>query len=430
MLLHEAAKPEPDGQRKARVRDARKILPSEPATAVDLARTGLYARNLAATARISEQPQLAELVLAASSTIGPRYAARLFELATAEHLSTPAKALDALTFEVDPHTRGSDQVEAGLCFRGRRLSAEPWFPVPWPILDPPDVEQLTREAHDAEYEKLPDARPGEEFHWHAYPPDQEAYEEFVRYALRQAGQNDPLDGPSLPFVSGLEGGLDVRTTIRFWHEDQVYVRRHPQQSEIIRNGVIDWTSRAEDSKILRGGGGRAAGWNDPDSTVIGDVSRVVGHETIAQQGESAVTRRPREWSFVTLDHPTFDDGPGMGAFWNRVIEPLLDLQDGGRQDVYDWLEVIFTFCEGKPFVYYSQYVPSARIHALARSHKVRLRWCPLDRLSPALLARHRFWHQLWLSDSQWQALLARLSARGKPSRTAGRYPAVPHPHIP
>ena len=411
------------------VRDARKILPSEPATAIDLARTGLYARNLAATARISEQPQLSELVLAASATIGPRYAARLFELATAEHVSTPAKALDALTFEVDPHTRGSDQVEAGLCFRGRRLSAEPWFPVPWPILDPPDMEQLTREARDAEYEKLPDARPGEEFHWHAYPPDQEAYEEFIRYALRQAGQSDPLDGPSLPFVSGLEGGLDVRTTIRFWHEDQVYVRRHPQRSEIIRNGVIDWTSRAEDSKILRGGGGRAAGWNDPDSTVIGYVSRVVGHETIAQQGESAVTRRPREWSFVTLDHPTFDAGPGTGAFWNRVIEPLLDLQDGGREDVYDWLEVMFTFCEGKPFVYYSQYVPSARIHALARSHKVRLRWCPLGRLSATLLARHRFWRQLWLSDSQWQALLARLSARGKPSRTAG-HPAVPHPHIP
>jgi hypothetical protein len=430
MLLHEAAKPKPDGQRKARVGDARTILLSEPATAVDLARTGLYARNLAATARISEQPQLSELVLAAGATIGPRYAARLFELATAEHVSTPAKALDALTFEVDPYTRRSDQVEAGLCFRGRRLSAEPWFPVPWPILDPPDVEQLTREARDAEYEKLPDARPGEEFHWQAYPPDQEAYEQFIRYALRQASQSDPLDGPSLPFVSGLEGGLDVRTTIRFWHEDEVYVRRHPHQSEIIRNGVIDWTSRAEDSRILRGGGGRGAGWNDPDSTVIGNVSRVVGHETISQRGESSVTRRPREWSFVTLDHPTFDAGPGMGAFWNRVIEPLLDLQDRGRNDVYDWLEVIFTLCEGKPFVYYSQYVPSARIYALARSHKVRLRWCPLGRLSPALVAQHRFWHQLWLSESQWQALLARLSARRKPSRTAGHYPAVPHKHLP
>ncbi len=436
MLLHEAAKPKPNGQRTPPLGDAGKMLPSESATAIDLARTGLYARNLAATARISEQPQLAELVLAANATIGPRYTARLLELATAEHVSTPGRALHALTFEVDPHTRSRDQSEAGFCFRGQRLSAEPWFPVPWPILDPPDVAQLTREARDAHYEELPDARRGETFRWYAYPPDQEAYEGFVRYALRRASQLDRADGPSVPFVSSLESGLDVRTTIRFWHEDQVYVRRHLQGSESIRNGVIDWTSRAEDSKILRGGGGPGAGWNDPDSTAIGSVSRAVGHETIGTQGESEATRRTREWSFVTLDHPTFETRPGTGAFWDRVIEPLLDLQTV-REDVYDWLEVMFAFCEGKPFVYYSQYVPSARIYALARSHKVRLRWCPLGRLSATLLARHRFWHQLWLSDSQWRALRARLLARAGNRRDphgapvgVGHHPAVPHPRKP
>ncbi len=254
-----------------------------------------------------------------------------------------------------------------------------------------------------------------------------AYEEFVRYALRRASQLDRVDGPSVPFVSGLERGLDVRTTIRFWHEDQVYVRRHLPGSESIRNGVIDWTSRAEDSKILRGGGGSGAGWNDPDSTAIGMVSRECGHETISTQGESEVTRRTREWSFVSLDHPTFETRPCEGPFWKRVIDPLLDLQNG-REDVYDWLELMFTFCEGKPFVYYSQYVPSARIYALARSHKVRLRWCPLGQLSATLLARHRFWHQLWLSDSQWRALQARLSARAGHGRE--KQLAVPHPRKP
>jgi hypothetical protein len=435
-LLHEAARPEPNGQRIRTVREVRTMLPVEPAAAIDLARTGVYARNLAATARISEQPQLAELVLAASATIGPRYTARLFERATTEHVSTRSRALDALTFEVDPHTKRSDQVEAGFCFRGRRLSAEPWFQVPWPILDPPDVTQLTREARDAEYEGLPDARPGEAFHWHAYPPDQDAYDEFVWYAMRRASQSDPLDGPSRPFVSGLEGGLDVRTTIRFWHEDRIYVRQPQRTSDTIRNGVIDWSSRTEDSKILRGGGGSAPGWNDPDSTVIGSVSRAVGRDTSWRQGESEVKRPQRHWSFVTLDHPTFETRPGVGALWNRVIKPLLDLKKG-RDNIYHWLDLVFAFCEGKPFVYYSQYVPSARIHALARSHKVRLRWCPLGRLSATLVARHRFWHQLWLSDSQWRALLARLSARVEnrrdPQRAlvgVGHHPAVPHPRKP
>ena len=176
LLLHAATKSKPDRQGTRVPGDARTMPPSEPAAAIDLARTGLYARNLAATARVSEQPQLAELVLAASASIGPRYAARLFELATTEQTSPPGKALDALTFEVDPRTRGSEAPEAGFLFRGQRLSAEPWLPVPWPILDPPDAIQLTRQARDAHYEDLPDARPGETYRWHAYPPDEEAYE--------------------------------------------------------------------------------------------------------------------------------------------------------------------------------------------------------------------------------------------------------------
>jgi hypothetical protein len=195
-------------------------------------------------------------------------------------------------------------------------------------------------------------------------------------------------------------------------------------------------SRAEDSEILRGGGGPGPGWNDPDSTAIGSVSRAVGHETIGRQGQSEVTRRTREWSFVTLDHPTFETRSGSGALWDRVIMPLVDLEKR-RDDVYRWLELVFQFCEGKPFVYYSQYVPSARIDALARAHKVRLRWCPLGRLSTTLLARHRFRHQLWLGDSQWRELQARLAVRAGHGREnqgplveAGRRPAVLHPRKP
>ena len=444
MLLQEAAKHNADGQGLSLARDERSASSFEPTTAIDLARTGLYARNLAATARVSEQPQLAELVLAASATIGPRYAARLCTLATADHRSpdraTPAAKLPALTFEVDPRTKDSEKVEAGFCFRGKRRSAEPWFPLPWPILDAPDVAQLTRDARNADYEGLPDALPGDVFRWRAYPPDQDAYEDFVRYALRRASQLDPsedaADGPSVPFVNGLEGGLDVRTTIRFWHQDQIYVRQQQRTSDSVRNGVIDWSNRTEDSAILRGGGGPTPGWNDPDSTVLGSVSRAVGHETACRQGQSEVGRPRRHWSFVTLDHPTFETGSGSGAMWERVIEPLLDLRKG-RDDVYGWLEVVFRLCEGKPFVYVSQYTPSARIYALARPHKVRLRWCPLGRLSDTLLARHRSWRQLWLSDSQCQVLLARLAARAGPGRDPqgapagpGRHPAVPHPRKP
>ena len=393
--------------------DARKMLPSEPAAAIDLARTGLYARNLAATARISEQPQLAELVLAASATIGPRYAARLFELATAEHVSTPGKALDALTFEVDPRTKGSDQVEAGFCFRGRRLSAEPWFPVPWPILDPPDVEQLTREARDADYEELPDARPGEEFHWHAYPPDQEAYEEFVRYALRRSQSERPARrsvAAVREWTRGRVGCADDHSVLArgpgVRPPAPATIGNHPERRDRLdesRGGLQDSArrrgtrSRMERSRFDRHRQRVPCGWARDDRR----TGRVVG-DTPATR---VVVRHARP-SHVRRH------GPGTGAFWNRVIDAARGSGEGaGRRVRLAGAGV--PFCEGKPFVYYSQYVPSARIHALARSHKVRLRWCPLGRLSATLLARHRFWHQLWLSDSQWRALHARLSARAE-----------------
>ena len=92
------------------------------------------------------------------------------------------------------------------------------------------------------------------------------------------------------------------------------------------------------------------------------VSRVVGHETIATQGESEVTLRPREWSFVSLDHPVYETRSGAGTLWDRVIMPLVDLPKR-RDNVYEWLEVVFQFCEGKPFAYYSHYMVSGSLRA-------------------------------------------------------------------
>ena len=176
----------------------------------------------------------------------------------------------------------------------------------------------------------------EAYRWDAYPPDQEAYEGFVRYALRRASQLDLADGPSVPFVNGLEGGLDVRRTIRFWHEDRIYVSQHRPAPEAIRNGVIDWRNRTEDSEILHGEADQVKGWNDPDSTAIGSVSRDVKNDTILKQGKARVMRRWREWSFVTLDHPTFKNGPASGPFWDRVIQPLVNLEGCETMSITGW----------------------------------------------------------------------------------------------
>ena len=409
-LLHRAAAPGLD----------RRWGPSESAAPIDLARTGLYARNLAASARVGEQPQLSELVLAASATIGPRYAARLLAVANEQPRTQRTGALRPLTFEIDPRTRHAEPPQAGFCFRGRRLSVEPWFPVPWPSLDAPDREQLARAAHDAEYEKLCAARSRDAFHWHAYPPDEADYEAFVAFALRTASVVDPAEARAVPFSTGLRDGVDVRSTIRQWHEDRIYVRDERGGRRRFRNGAIDWRGQTEASSALQGRIG--GGWNDPDCLHVGSVSRESRRtKVLARNGMAQITRRHREWSMITLDAPTFTTGPSRRqTFYDAVICPLIAVQGRPTDHIYTWLETMFTFCSGKPFVYFSQYQPSARIVDLARAHRVEFVWRPLGRLPRELLDRHRTFRQLRLADRQWQQLLTRLAATrgGRPDADA------------
>ncbi|MBA2305215.1 MAG: hypothetical protein H0W08_21655 [Acidobacteria bacterium] len=158
----------------------------EPCSAIDRARTGIYARNLAATGAMGEEPDISHLLLAARDTIGPRYAARVYRLGMAEQLTSATASLDPLTFEND-----RDRHVAGYRFRGRWVSLMPWHPVDRAILTIPDLADVERSERDGDYAGLPSSRPGEKHFWGAYPPDQADYEAFVEYVLRRASIRIP-----------------------------------------------------------------------------------------------------------------------------------------------------------------------------------------------------------------------------------------------
>lgn len=326
--------------------------PHEPCTAIDRARAGIYARNLAATETLREEPQMSELIVAARNIVGPRYAARVYRLGMAEQTTVAAAALDPLTFETH-----ADQQIAGYRFRGRWVTVEPWHPVDRAILSIPDDVEIERSERDADYAELPPPRAGEKFYWGAYPPDQAEYEAFVDYVLRRASISDPGEARVMPFTNGLADGLDVRTTIRFWHEDQLYVREERRGHLNVRNGVIDWTSDTEQSDILQRR--PDGGWNEPDSPHVGSVSRELGHEVLESFGQAQATLRTRQWSAITLDCPThLDDPAGRETFYDAVITKLVDIQGHRQEDhLYGWLQIVFTYASGKPFVYCSRYVP-------------------------------------------------------------------------
>lgn len=398
-LLHAAA-----GEQPASTNGA-----PESHAPVDVARVDRYARNLAFSTGLRERPDADELLLAASAVIGPRYASRVYALAMQDTPRERTGTLPVLTWSVDAARRRS-----GFRLNGKWISLEPLRPARFPIAVLKTPEEVLRHAHRAEYEGLPDAKGGEKYHWGAYPPDEAEWESFVGYLLRRASIQDPGEARAVPFTTGLADGVDVRATIRFWHQDHIYVREEQRGLLNVRNGAIDWSGDKEESDVLSG---RAeGGWNDPDSPRVGSASRETEHyELLQQAGHSEVTRRRREWSLMSLDLPTFKPErpgsfrPAADTFFEKVIEPLLAIQGRpGRDHVYGWLEAMFRFCAGKPFAYYSRYRPSPRIYALARKHRVTLLWQPLGLVPAALLKRNRTFRQLWLSASQWAALGSRL----------------------
>ena len=208
----------------------------EPCTAIDRARAGIYARNLAATEGLREEPQLSELVLAARDVVGPRYAARVYRRGMLEVPIPETETLDPLTFETN-----SERHVAGYRFRKRWITVEPWHPLERPILSIPNIVEIERSERDADYAGLPVARAGEKLFWGAYPPDQAEYEAFVAYVLRRASIADPGEARVVPFTSGLADGLDVRAIIRFWHEDRLYVREE-QRGQL---NVQTWRDRLD-----------------------------------------------------------------------------------------------------------------------------------------------------------------------------------------
>jgi hypothetical protein len=65
---------------------------------------------------------------------------------------------------------------------------------------------------------------------------------------------------------------------------------------------------------------------------------------------------------------------------------------------------MFAFCSGKPVLYYSRYVPSQEVHAIAQCHGVKVVHCSLRKIAKPLLSLHSSFRLLWLSAAEWEEL--------------------------
>jgi hypothetical protein len=381
--------------------------PAEPA-AIDIARVLVYARNLAATRTLSDRPGLADLLTAASVTVGKRYAGQVYLLSMKVARPRRASVAEALR-NVPALTYESVGSRQGYRCKGRWLTVEPVWSPAGPRIEmwvPAPAEVARRQQ--APYRHVPRAQKGSRYAWMAYPPDEQAYEAYVAHVLRRASLHTLSEPAAEPFLAGLRDGIDVRATLRHWKEGRLYVREDRGEWLTVTNGAIDYTSEREDSTVLRGLGRRGgrAGWVDPSLTSVGSASREIRVDVI-QKVPCHVTLRHREFSLITLDVPTWLEADDSRGFYSRVIKPLVHLP-AERDHLYGWLDVMFAFCRGKPFAYYSRYVPGPRIHEIAARHRVRLLHRPLQLIGSALLQRHQTFRFLSVTRQQWEALEARI----------------------
>lgn len=208
----------------------------EPPTPADVAKVLTYARNLAATSRVADCPSVRELVQAASAVVGRRYAGRVLALATEDAPS--AVTLPALTLGPTAFRLGT-----------RRPRLVPGWGAPPEAV--PFVLRRTPRRLAAMFDDLPEATDGEPKAWQCWPPDEEDYEAFVRHVLRRASMPDRDAATTLPFRAGLRDGLDVRTTLRRWHEGTIFVREDRATPVRVTNGIIDWAHASEDDPHLQ-----------------------------------------------------------------------------------------------------------------------------------------------------------------------------------
>ena len=411
----------------------------DPFPARDVSRVLVYARNLVAVSELSERPSLWELFTAASAVLGERYAARLVRLVLQEEVSDRARDLSALTYEIA-------QDKAGLRCGDRWLQSVPWPPqearrVIW--MDFPTEEELRRLESGNPYDGLPASGGGEEWP-DVFPSDVADYEAFVQLVLRSVAATVPGDSDARPFRSGLRDGIDVRATLRHWHEGELFVREPSREKVQITNAVIDFEGRTESSPFLQGERppvdmGNPSQWDfwpvieEPSEVIVpwvesrklrvGSISRLCRvNETL--QDRPFVQRLHRGLSLVTLDRPNEPPPPpySTSGFNLRVIFPLFELvaDPTRRDDLESWLQIFFAFTRGKPVAYFSRYVPGPRVHAVARQHGVRVVHVPLGRIPAKLRERNQTFRIMNLTDEQWEVLRRRVAeSKAPPSAPSG-----------
>jgi hypothetical protein len=238
----------------------------------------------------------------------------------------------------------------------------------------------------AKKKRLQEQRPGEwQRQWQghmicSYPPEDIVIEGWGHYIKKKAGQILAAENSrTVPFTSSLMDGIDLRETIRNWHEGKLYVKEN-------------WS--------LRGKVGSVVLIFDEDQPAANEAERFPWRVTWLgeheQESDMAFYATPSGQNLV---------GPGIsrcqyGGF--MLTYPPMRVYDIWQDSFFEiastkserLLLAAIDYCEQAQIAYIAAKPPRSWCHTVASRYRKKIIYLPIGMFSPVFLKKIRTFHVL------------------------------------
>lgn len=308
-------------------------------------------------------PDLFQLLVASRGAVDDNYAYEVWDLATNYPWQDENSQLPTLRLSGEDLYLDTKKIKFYRRFRHfrRKLVSVP-------------IKQRNKEKNPGEWKE---AWKGENIC--SYPPEDIVIEGFGDYLKKKTIQVlSEENNRTTPFVTSMLDGIDIRETIRNWHEEKLYVTEKRQISGKVGSVVVIFDEDAGDSTEEK------YPWK---MTWLGE------HE---QESDMAFYSTPAGDTVI---------GPGVskceyGGF--MLTYPPLRLYDIWRDDFFNGartkaerlLLAGIDYSEEKLIAYIAARPPAGRIKSLANLYGKKVIYLPIGQFSPVTLKKLKVFHVL------------------------------------
>ena len=211
----------------------------------------------------------------------------------------------------------------------------------------------------------------------SYPPEDLSIENFGGYLKSRAHRVLSEESVRVePFEAQLGDGIDLRETVRNWHEGRLYVKhKRPVRGKV---GALVVILDSDDSGPERYTWKLTWQGEHHDESDMAFYATPMGKDLVGP----GIARS--EYGGFLMTYP-----PGrMFHVWE---DPYFDVAETKPERL---LLAALDYCEDEMVVYVDQHPPSRRYQMLASRFGKKLYYLPLGQISPVTLARIRFFHIL------------------------------------